>query len=104
MRFQPKRRTHPHSNFEPTVGKAIALRSEGPTLKILTLDGERRDRERKRLQKAVEWHVAKGVLPGVSISNGHKTLHDWPNFSWTMASQEIANTVDALRRAAATGP
>jgi hypothetical protein len=48
--------------------------------------------------KAVEWHVAKGFR-GVSIGNGHKRF-TVAEFSWTMASQEIANTVDAapLRR------
>jgi hypothetical protein len=48
--------------------------------------------------KAVEWHVAQGFR-GVSISDGHKRF-TVAEFSWTMASQEIANTVDAapLRR------
>ena len=43
--------------------------------------------------KAVEWHVAKGFR-GVSISDGRKRF-TVAEFSWTMASQEIANTVDA---------
>ena len=43
--------------------------------------------------KAVEWHVAKGFA-GVSISDGHKRF-TIAEFSWTMASQEIANTVSA---------
>ena len=43
--------------------------------------------------KAVEWHVAKGFR-AVSISDGHKRF-TVAEFSWTMASQEIANTVEA---------
>lgn len=43
--------------------------------------------------KAVEWHVAKR-FHGVSISDGHKRF-TIAEFSWTMASQEIANTVDS---------
>ena len=50
--------------------------------------------------KAVEWHVIKG-FGGISISDGHKRF-TIAEFSWTMASQEIANTV-RRRRAAATG-
>ena len=46
--------------------------------------------------KAVEWHVAKGFA-GVSISDGHKRF-TIAEFSWTMASQEIANTVEAAER------
>ena len=46
--------------------------------------------------KAVEWHVVNG-FGGVSISDGHKRF-TIAEFSWTMASQEIANTVAAERR------
>ena len=48
---------------------------------------------KKAFAKAVEWHVAKGFR-GVSISDGHKRF-TIAEFSWKMASQEIANTVDA---------
>ena len=48
--------------------------------------------------KAVEWHVVNG-FGGVSISDGHKRF-TIAEFSWTMASQEIANTVAAERRPA----
>lgn len=43
--------------------------------------------------RAVDWHVAKGFR-AVSISDGHKHF-TIAEFSWTMASQEIANTVNA---------
>ena len=43
--------------------------------------------------KAVEWHVTKGFR-GISISDGQKRF-TIAEFSWTMASQEIANTVEA---------
>ena len=43
--------------------------------------------------KAVEWHVAKGFR-GVSISDGHKRF-TVAEFSWTMASHEIAKTVSS---------
>jgi hypothetical protein len=46
--------------------------------------------------KAVEWHVAKG-FSAVSISDGHKRF-TIAEFSWTMASQEIANTVHVYRQ------
>ena len=46
--------------------------------------------------KAVEWHVAKG-FSSVSISNGHKRF-TIAEFSWTMASQEIASTLASERR------
>ena len=46
--------------------------------------------------KAVEWHVVNG-FGGVSISDGHKRF-TIAEFSWTMASQEIAKTVAAERR------
>ncbi len=49
--------------------------------------------------KAVEWQVANGVR-GVSISEGgrHYTIAE---FSWRMASAEIADTVRESRRTAA---
>jgi hypothetical protein len=43
--------------------------------------------------KAVDWHVAKGFR-NISISDGYKRF-TIAEFSWTMASQEIANTVNA---------
>ena len=43
--------------------------------------------------KAVEWHVVKG-FGGISISDGHKRF-TIAEFSWTMASQEIANIASA---------
>jgi hypothetical protein len=43
--------------------------------------------------KAVEWHVAKRFRD-VTISDGRKRF-TIAEFSWTMASQEIANTVNA---------
>ena len=43
--------------------------------------------------KAVEWHVTKGFR-NISISDGRKRF-TIAEFSWTMASQEIANTVEA---------
>ena len=46
--------------------------------------------------KAVEWHVAKRFRD-VTISDGRKRF-TIAEFSWTMASQEIANTVAAERR------
>ena len=46
--------------------------------------------------KAVEWHVAKGFR-GISISDGRRRF-TIAEFSWTMASQEIANTDKAAQR------
>ena len=46
--------------------------------------------------KAVEWHVVNG-FGSVSISNGHKRF-TVAEFSWTMASQEIASRGRQSRR------
>jgi hypothetical protein len=42
--------------------------------------------------KAVEWHVVKGFR-NISISDGYKRF-TIAEFAWTMASQEIAHTVN----------
>jgi hypothetical protein len=46
--------------------------------------------------KAVEWQVANGIC-GVSISDGSKRF-TVAEFSWTMASQEIAGKGGQSRR------
>jgi len=46
--------------------------------------------------KAVDWHVAKG-FSAVSISKGQKRF-TIAEFSWAMASQEIAGTVNLYRQ------
>jgi hypothetical protein len=46
--------------------------------------------------KAVEWQVANGIC-GVSISDGSKRF-TVAEFSWTMASQEIASRGTQSRR------
>ena len=43
--------------------------------------------------KAVEWHVTKGFR-SISINDGRKRF-TIAEFSWTMASQEIAHTINA---------
>ena len=43
--------------------------------------------------KAVEWHVVNGFR-NISISDGHKRFAI-AEFAWTMASQEIAHTINA---------
>ena len=50
--------------------------------------------------KAVEWQVANGIR-GVSISDGSRRF-TVAEFSWKMASQEIASTTKQRRRTTAT--
>ena len=79
--------------LESWVGEAMPFVVKGHVDDLmLTANAERRE----AFAKAVEWHVAKG-FSSVSISNGHKRF-TIAEFSWTMASQEIASTLASERR------